>query len=118
MNEPRDPNETLAAGTDPDAPDEAANPTIDLGSLPDDSLELGLAAAFGKTPGPPRSSFGNMRQVLLKEAEGESSLVVTPRSDAMPAKNEAGLLSPAKLLVAAWRRTSALQRESSLPQPL
>ena len=31
-----------------------------------------------------------MRPVLLKEAEGESSLVVKPKSDAMPPKDEAG----------------------------
>ena len=31
-----------------------------------------------------------MRPVLLKEAEGESSLVVTPRSDAMPPKADVG----------------------------
>ena len=55
-----------------------------------DSLEVGLAAAFGKNSGPPRSSLGNIRPVLLKEAEGESSLVVKPTSDAMPLKEEAG----------------------------
>ena len=31
-----------------------------------------------------------MRPVLLKEAEGESSHVVKPKSDAMPAKEETG----------------------------
>ena len=51
---------------------------------------MGLAAAFGKNSGPPRSSLGHMRPVLLKEAEGESSLVVKPTSDAMPLKEEAG----------------------------
>ena len=51
---------------------------------------MGLAAAFGKNAGPPRSSLGHMRPVLLKEAEGESSLVVKPTSDAMPLKEEAG----------------------------
>ncbi len=90
MNEPRDPNETLAVGTGPDDPDETANPTVDLGSLTADSLEIGLAAAFGRNPGPPRSSLGSLRPVVLKEAEGESSLVVTPRSDAMPPRADVG----------------------------
>jgi hypothetical protein len=30
------------------------------------------------------------KTLLLKEAEGESSLVVKPRSDAMPSREEAG----------------------------
>ena len=92
MNEPRDPNETLDVGAAAGraAPDETANPTIDLGSLTADSLEVGLAAAFGRNPGPPRSTLGSMRSVVLKEAEGESSLVVTPRSDAMPPKADVG----------------------------
>ena len=57
MNEPRDPNETLAAdaGSDSGAgrtgADEATNPAIDLSSLAADSLEVGLAAAFGKNAG-------------------------------------------------------------------
>ena len=63
---------------------------IDLGALAADSLEVGLAAAFGKNSGPPRSSLGHMRPVLLKEAEGESSLVVKPTSDAIPLKEQAG----------------------------
>ena len=66
------------------------NPTIDLSALAADSLEVGLAAAFGKSLGPPRSSLGNLRRMLLKEAEGESSLVVKPTSDAIPLKEEAG----------------------------
>jgi eukaryotic-like serine/threonine-protein kinase len=86
MNEPRDPNETI--GRTP--PDETSNPTVDFSSLPADSLEVGLAAAFGKNPGAPRSSLGDIRPVLLKEAEGESSLVVKPSSDAMPLKDQAG----------------------------
>ena len=74
MNEPHDPNETrdertAASRTDPG---DAANPTVDFSSLAAESLEVGLAAAFGKNPGPPRSSIGDMRPVLLKEAEGES----------------------------------------------
>ena len=92
MNEPRDTNETFDVGTASGraAADETANPTVDLGSLTADSLEVGLAAAFGRNPGPPRSTLGSMRPVVLKEAEGESSLVVTPRSDAMPPKADVG----------------------------
>ena len=98
MNEPHDPGETLAADTNADddsgagrtGAGEATHPTVDFSALPADSLEVGLAAAFGKAPGPPRSSLGHMRPVLLKEAEGESSLVVKPTSDAMPLKDEAG----------------------------
>ncbi len=74
MNEPLDPDETrdertAASGT---VPGEAANPPSDFSSLTAESLEVGLAAAFGKNPGPPRSSIGAMRPVLLKVAEGES----------------------------------------------
>ena len=103
MNEPRDPNETLAANADADSgadrsgAGEITKPTIDLGSLVADSLELGLAAAFGKVPGPPRSSLGNLRRVLLKEAEGESSLVVKPTSDAMPLLQSSVSLRPGNL---------------------
>src|SRR5262245_59697895 len=63
MNEPNDPNRTIAV------PSEAA-----------DSLEAGPTAGFD----PPRSSLGEMRPVLLKEAEGDSAHVVQPKSDAMP----------------------------------
>jgi eukaryotic-like serine/threonine-protein kinase len=92
MNEPRDANETLASGTGAcrTEPGETPNHTVDLGSLAADSLEVGLAAAFGKAPGPPRSSLGATRPVLLKEAEGESALVVKPGSDVMPSKEETG----------------------------
>ncbi len=98
MNEPHDPSETLAADTKADddsgagqtGAGETTNPTVDFSPLPADSLDVGLAAAFGKNAGPPRSSLGNMRPVLLKEAQGESSLVVKPTSDAMPLKDEAG----------------------------
>ncbi len=89
MNEPRDPNETLASGARRTDPGDAANPTVDFSSLPADSLDVGLAAAF-KAPGPPRSSLGHMQPLVLKEAAGESSLVVTPKSDAMPTKDESG----------------------------
>jgi serine/threonine protein kinase len=69
MNEPHDPNRT-----------------VDVPSTPADSLDAGLAAGFG----PPRSSLGAMRPVLLKEAEGESAHVVKPKSDAMPPPEQAG----------------------------
>jgi hypothetical protein len=81
MNEPHDPNETVANETE-------ANPTVDVPSFPADSLDVGLAAAFGQSP--PRSSLGLKQTVLLKEAQGESSLVVRPTSDAMPTRDEAG----------------------------
>ena len=98
MTEPGDPNETRAAdnnanddsGAGRTGAGEPRNPTIDLGSLAADSLEVGLAAAYGKNSGPPRSSLGHVRPVLLKEAEGESSLVVKPTSDAIPLKEQAG----------------------------
>ncbi|MFO0957306.1 MAG: serine/threonine-protein kinase [Isosphaeraceae bacterium] len=55
-----------------------------------DSLEAGMAAAFGRKAGPPRSTLGGLRPVLLREAEGESAHVVRPKSDAMPPKEEVG----------------------------
>jgi tetratricopeptide (TPR) repeat protein len=69
MNEPHDPN-----------------CTVDVPSAPSDSLDAGLAAAFG----PPRSSLGDMRPVFLKEAEADSAHVVKPRSDAMPSPEQTG----------------------------
>ncbi len=85
-----DPNETQAAGgTDPDETTNQSRNSA-LGSLAAESLDVGLAAAFGKNPNPPRSSIGDIRPVLLKEAEGESGLVVKPTSDAMPSKDETG----------------------------
>jgi tetratricopeptide (TPR) repeat protein len=63
MNDPHDPNRT-----------------VDHSSALSDALDAGLAAGFG----PPRSSLGAMRPVLLKEAEGDSAHVVKPKSDAMP----------------------------------
>jgi tetratricopeptide (TPR) repeat protein len=94
MNETRDPNETRDEGTAASGtgPDETTNPTrdIDLGSLAAESLDVGLAAAFGKNPGPARSSIGDVRPVLLKEADGESALVVRPTSDAMPSRDDTG----------------------------
>jgi serine/threonine-protein kinase len=69
MNEPHDPNRT-----------------VDVPFVPADSLDAGLAAGFG----PPRSSLGDMRPVLLKEAEGDSAHVVKPHSDAMPSAEQTG----------------------------
>ncbi len=89
MNEPHEPDETLAAAARPGSA-AAPDATIDHGPLLTDSLEVGLAAAFGKHSGPPRSNLGALRPVLLKEAEGESALVVRPMSDAMPTRDEAG----------------------------
>jgi serine/threonine-protein kinase len=66
------------------------NMTADVSSFPAGSLDTGLAAGFGKTAQGPRSSLGDMRPVLLKEAEGESAHVVRPKSDAMPTPAEAG----------------------------
>jgi serine/threonine-protein kinase len=62
------------------------NRTVDVSSAPADSLDAGLAAGFGS----PRSSLGDMRPVLLKEAEGESAHVVKPNSDAMPPREQTG----------------------------
>src|SRR4051794_19023063 len=62
-----------------------------------DTLDAGLAAGFGRPAGAPgsvlsglRSTLGPLRPVVLREAEGESALVVTPRSDAMPSAAQAG----------------------------
>jgi serine/threonine-protein kinase len=80
MNEPHDPNRTI------DVPSE----------LPD-SLDAGLAAGFGRAASGPssilgrlRESLGDLRPVLLKEAEGESAQVVHPKSDAMPPPEQTG----------------------------
>ncbi len=74
MNEPHDPNQTA-----------------DVPSVEADSLDAGLAAGFGRPADGPgsvlsalRRSLGDLRPVLLREAQGESAHVVKPRSDAMP----------------------------------
>ena len=71
---------------------EAQDPghTVDVSSVPADSLDAGLAAGFGRLAAGPRSSLGDMRPVLLKEAEGESAHVVKPKSDAMPPPEQTG----------------------------
>ncbi|RPI82386.1 MAG: hypothetical protein EHM42_09535, partial [Planctomycetaceae bacterium] len=90
MNAPDDPRPTDAAGSAP-AGDGSHLPTV-IAAVPSpgaDSLEAGLAAGFGKAS-PPRSTLRDMRPVLLREAEGETSLVVKPQSDALPPKAETG----------------------------
>ena len=62
------------------------NRTVDAPSVPAGSLDAGLAAGSG----PPRSNLGDMRPVLLKEAEGESAHVLKPKSDAMPPPEQTG----------------------------
>jgi serine/threonine-protein kinase len=87
MNEPHDPNRTVAVPSSPagnEPPD--CGHTVDHSSAPADSLDAGLAAGFG----PPRSSLGEMRPVLLKEAVGDSAHVVKPSSDAMPTPEQIG----------------------------
>src|SRR5262245_1900201 len=67
------------------------NETVEVPSVPVDSLDAGLAAGFGRPLGAPRSSLeAGQRPVLLREAQGESDHVVMPNSDAMPAKEQAG----------------------------
>jgi serine/threonine-protein kinase len=65
--------------------------TVDeVRSVPAESLDVGLAAGFGRAE-PPRSSLeASQRPVLLREAQGESDHVVRPNSDAMPPKEETG----------------------------
>jgi hypothetical protein len=62
------------------------NRTVDHSSAAPDALDVGLGAGFG----PPRSSLGEMRPVLLKKAEGDSAHVVQPHSDAMPLPARSG----------------------------
>jgi hypothetical protein len=71
--------------------------TIDVSLTPADSVDAGLAAAFGRPAlGPAsvlsglRDHLGGMRPPLLKEAPGESAHVVQPQSDAMPAPAQRG----------------------------
>jgi serine/threonine-protein kinase len=65
--------------------------TVDVSCAPADSLDAGLAAGFGRPAAGSRSilselrdSLGDLRPVLLRQAEGESTHVVKPKSDAMP----------------------------------
>ena len=80
MNEPHDPNLT-----------------VDVPSVEADSLDAGLAAGFGRPADGPgsvlsslRSRLGSLGPVLLKEAAGESGMVVKPKSDAMPPPEQTG----------------------------
>jgi serine/threonine-protein kinase len=80
MNEPHDPNRT-----------------VDVPSTPADALDAGLAAGFGRPADGPssvlaglRESLGDLRPVLLKEAQGESAHIVKPKSDAMPPPEQTG----------------------------
>src|SRR5271170_7473312 len=80
MNEPHDPNRT-----------------VDVPSAPPASLDAGLAAGFGRPADGPgsvlsglRDSLGDLRPVLLREAEGESAHIVKPKSDAMPPPEQTG----------------------------
>src|SRR5262245_39417726 len=66
-------------------------------SVPADSLDVGLAAGFGRPADGPgsvlsglRERLGDLRPVLLREAEGESGHVVKPKSDAMPRLEQTG----------------------------
>jgi serine/threonine-protein kinase len=65
------------------------NQTVDVPSVEADSLDAGLAAGFGRAE-PPRSSLGDLRPVLLKEPDGESTHIVLPNSDAVPPSELAG----------------------------
>jgi tetratricopeptide (TPR) repeat protein len=87
MNEAHDPNGTIDVPSSP-VGNEPAEPVHreEHSSAVADSLDAALAAGFG----PPRSSLGNLRPVLLKEAEGDSAHIVKPQSDAMPSPEETG----------------------------
>jgi serine/threonine-protein kinase len=80
MNQPNDPNRT-----------------VDVPSVPADSLDVGLAAGFGRPADSPgsvlaglRESLGALPPVLLKEAEGESAHIIQPKTDAMPPSEQTG----------------------------
>jgi tetratricopeptide (TPR) repeat protein len=60
--------------------------TVDVPFVQADSLDAGLAAGLAA----PRSSLGEMRPVLLKEAEGDSAHIVKPNSDSMPPPEQTG----------------------------
>jgi serine/threonine-protein kinase len=62
---------------------------VDVPSAPADSLDAGLAAAFGKQP-PPASLDASQRPVLRRPAKEDSDHVVKPGSDAMPPREETG----------------------------
>jgi serine/threonine protein kinase len=82
MNDPHDQNPTVDGPAVPHDPSR----TVDVPSSSANALDAGIAAGFG----PPRSSLGDMRPPLLKEAEGESAHIVQPKSDAMPPPEQTG----------------------------
>ncbi len=91
MNEPDDLNPTLDVPSDPsENVQNNPNVTADIPSVLGDSLDAGLAAGYGKSAQAPRSSLGDMRPVLLQEAEGDSAHIVKPKSDAMPTPEQTG----------------------------
>src|SRR5579884_1739503 len=74
-----------------------SNGTVDVSSAPADALDAGLAAGYGRPADGPSSvlstlryGLGDLRPVLLKEAEGESAHIVQPNSDAMPPSEQTG----------------------------
>jgi serine/threonine-protein kinase len=80
MNDPRDTDQTA-----------------DVSQAPADSLDAGLAAAFGRPAHRSQSvrtnsrgGLGALPSVLLREVEGDSGHVVRPNSDAMPKPAETG----------------------------
>ena len=82
---------------------QATNPAIDLSAFAADSLEVGLAAAFGNNSDPLCLNLGNMRPVLLGKLKA-SALVVKPKSDAIPRKQRpaTGTSFAARSPAAAW----------------
>jgi serine/threonine-protein kinase len=73
------------------------NRTVDIPTAPADSLDAGLAAGFGRPANAPgsalsglRDRLGDLRPILLQEAQGESGHVVKPKSDAMPPPEQTG----------------------------
>src|SRR5579884_1441920 len=74
-----------------------SNGTVDVSSAPADALDAGLAAGYGRPADGPSSvlstlryGLGDLRPVLLQEAEGESAHIVQPNSDAMPPSEQTG----------------------------
>ena len=50
------------------------NKTVDVSSVPADSLDAGLVAGFGRAEAPRSGLDASQCPVLLREAEGESDL--------------------------------------------
>jgi serine/threonine-protein kinase len=80
MNQPQDPNRTVDAPAVPHEPGHTA--AVPSPAERPASLAAGL--------GPPRSSLGAMRPVVLKEAEGAPTHIVQPKSDAVPPPEQTG----------------------------